>query len=420
MFRTPSGHRRLRKGLWFLLWPVSSRLAALYRRTLARKIRITAVVGSLGKTTTSHAVAAALGLSVRHRLSANSLAAIPRAVLRLRPWDTRTVVEIGIDGKRQMAPMARTVRPDIAVVTCIASEHNRSLETLEVTRHEKADMVRVLSSAGTAVLNGDDPNVLWMAGQTRAKIVTFGFGETNHVRAGDPQLDWPIGTRFRLYAGGEERDVRTRLIGRHMIYPVLAAVAVALEENVPLDDALPRLAALSPVSGRMEAKMLENGSVLLCDDYKSTLESIYAALDVLEEVPARRKIVIFGPISEPPAHLRQSYRALGARIARIAQLAVCVDSYKHYKPGLLHAGLPRESVVDSGFETTRAVDLLRHGLRPGDVVLIKGRVSQKLARIALALEGREVGCTRTSCPRRGTVCAECPMLERGWEGSAAR
>ena len=420
MLRTAFGRRRLREGLWFLLWPVSSRLAALYRHTLARKIRVTAVVGSLGKTTTTHAVAAALGLSIRHGLGANSLGAIPRAVLRLRPWDRRAVVEVGIDGKWQMAPMARTVRPEIAVVTCIASEHNRSLETLEVTRHEKADMVRVLSSSGTAVLNGDDPNVLWMAGQTRAKIVTFGFVETNHVRASDAHLDWPRGTRFRLHAGGEERDVMIRLFGRQMIYSALAAVAVALEESVPLDDALPRLAALSPLSGRMEAKLLDNGAVLLCDDYKSTLESIHAALDVLEEVPAQRKIVVFGPISEPPGHLRQFYRALGARIARNAQLAVCVDSYNHYKPGLLHAGLPRESVMDAGSGSTRAIGLLRQNLRPGDVVLIKGRLSQKLSRIALTLEGREVGCTLTACHRCGTVCEECPMIECGWKGSALR
>jgi len=420
MLRTPFGRRRLCKGLWFLLWPLSSRLSTLYRRTLARKVRITAVVGSLGKTTAAHAIAAALGLSVRHRLSANSLSAVPRAILRLRPWDKRTVVEVGIDGKRQMAPMAGTVRPDIAVVTSIASEHNRSLETLEVTRQEKARMVRALSSSGVAILNGDDPNVVWMSGQTQARIVTFGFGEKNHVRATDHQLDWPHGMRFRLRAGGEERNVSIRLFGRHMIYAALAGVAVALEEGVPLDDALSRLAALSPVPGRMQVKLLGNGAALLCDDYKSTFETIHTALDFLEEVPARRKIVVLGPITEPPPPLRQSYRAVGARITRIAQLAVCVDSYNHYKPGLLHAGLPRGSVVDAGFQTTCAIDLLRHDLHTGDVVLIKGRVSQKLARIALALEGRKVGCTLTACHHHGTACEECPMLERGWGGSAIR
>jgi len=45
-------------------------------------------------------------------------------------------------------------------------------------------------------------------------------------RATEPRLDWPRGMRFRLHAGGEVREARTQLIGRHMIYPALAAVAV--------------------------------------------------------------------------------------------------------------------------------------------------------------------------------------------------
>jgi len=407
----------LRKGLRFLLWPASSRLASLYRRTLVRKIRITAVVGSLGKTTTATAISAALGLSGRRRLDANTLSAIPRAVLRLRPWDERTVVEVGIDGKQQMAPMARTVRPDITVVTSIASEHNRSLETPEATRQEKAHMVRVLSSSGVAVLNGDDPNVLWMTGQTRARIVTFGFGETNHVRATDPRLDWPHGMRFRLHAGGEERDATVRLFGRHMISSVLAAVAVALEEGVPLDEALPRLAELPPLHGRMAVKVLENGSAFLCDDFKSTLETVYSALDVLEEIPAPRKIVVLGPVAEPPGSAGPHYRALGERIAQVAQLAVFVDSYREYKAGVLKCGMMRDALFDAGADFLAAVSFLRGVLRDGDVVLIKGRANQKLARIALALEGRKVRCTLTDCHTRGKACEVCPMLERGRDGS---
>jgi hypothetical protein len=102
-------------------------------------------------------------------------------------------------------------------------------------------------------------------------------------------------------------------------------------------------------------------------------------------------------------------------VANIAQLAVCVDSYKHYKPGLLEAGMPRESVVDAGADLTRVIDLLRGALRPGDLMLIKGRGTQKLERIALALGGRQVACTVGSCPAaRGAHCPICPMLERGW------
>ncbi len=52
----------------------------------------------------------------------------------------------------------------------------------------------------------------------------------------------------------------------------------------------------------------------------------------------------------------------------------------------------------------------------GDVVLIKGRSTQRLERIALLLEGREVGCDLAFCKVASGRCERCPMLERGWPG----
>jgi len=83
--------------------------------------------------------------------------------------------------------------------------------------------------------------------------------------------------------------------------------------------------------------LLTSGAVVLRDDAKSALETIHTALDVLEEVPAARKIAVMGPMTEPPPHARQFYRELAARLAKTAQLVVCVDSYKNYGPGLRQA-----------------------------------------------------------------------------------
>lgn len=64
-----------------------------------------------------------------------------------------------------------------------------------------------------------------------------------------------------------------------------------------------------------------------------------------------------------------------------------------------------------------AVELVRKDLLPGDVVLIKGRGSQRLARVALALQGRQVRCDIAACDAGAwTPCDRCPMLERGWDG----
>jgi UDP-N-acetylmuramoyl-tripeptide--D-alanyl-D-alanine ligase len=401
---------------------VTSRLAILYRRTIVHEVCIVTVVGSYGKSTTERAVVAALGNLIRNPavlegLGGNHRAGVANLILRLRPDHGCVVVEVGIDAKQQMAPMARTLRPDIAVVTSIGSEHNRSLGTLETTRDEKANMVRALSPSGLAVLNGDDPNVLWMKGQTRANVITYGTGDANDIRASDIRLDWPHGMRFRVHARGETRELRTRLIGRHMVYPVLAAITVALAKGCSLDECAPRLEALEPKPGRLHLQPLDNGAVLVCDYYKSSYETVAAALDALAEIPAKRRFVVLGEISEPPGSQGPIYRAFGERVAQIASRAIFVGhNFQRYKAGATRAGMPASALTDVGDNVLDAVELLRHDLGPGDVVLIKGRDTQRLDRIALALAGHNVRCTIPFCGLKHTRCDRCPMLETGWQG----
>jgi UDP-N-acetylmuramyl pentapeptide synthase len=176
LLRTKVGRSQLWSGLQFRLWPVYSRAAACYRHTRLRNVRVVAVVGSLGKTTTARAISVALGQKIDPLGEFNYQSCIAMAMLRCTPRDPHAVIEVGLRGKNEMPRFARLVHPDITVVTSIASEHNRSLGTLETTRDEKAHMVRVLPPSGIAFLNGDDPNVLWMSSQTKAQIVTFGFG----------------------------------------------------------------------------------------------------------------------------------------------------------------------------------------------------------------------------------------------------
>lgn len=419
LLRTPVGQMQFRDGLLYRMWPVLSRLAMLHRRTLARRTRVVAVVGSFGKSTTTRAVAAALGVPLIPRFSYNHFSGIARAVLRIRPGQRHAVIEVGIDKTGQMAPYARVVRPDIAVVTCIGSEHHRSLGNREVTRHEKADMVRALPETGIAVLNGDDPNVLWMKSQTRARVVTFGFAETNDVRAADIRLDWPRGTRFALCAGGERREMTVPLFGQHMLLTALAAVAVARTEGLSWEKIIPPLEALPPVSGRMELLTLPNGAWILCDDRKSALETIHAALDVLAQIPARRRLIALGEVTEPLGSQGPIYRQIGERLAGIVSLAVAITtdkSRRSYAAGAERAGMERAAIVGTDGTILRATELLREKLQPGDVLLIKGRSDQRLQRIALGLSGHNVRCDIRSCKIKSMPCERCPMLERGWEG----
>jgi UDP-N-acetylmuramoyl-tripeptide--D-alanyl-D-alanine ligase len=395
-------------------WPLLRALAWTHRRLLVPHVRMVAVVGSVGKTTTKRMVDAALGEGVTRHSVSNYGFGLADNLLRGRPWHRHAVLEVGIAGPGRMASYARMIRPDLVVVTSVKSDHNRSLPTLEATRAEKVRMVQALPPHGLAVLNGDDPHVDWMATQTRARVVRFGLGPHNDIRASDVALEWPHGTRATLHAAGQVRPMRLQVLGAHQVRAALAAVAVALAEGIDLEAAISRLARVEPTPRRLQPIVLDNGAVVLSDEFKGSLESFHAALDTFADVPAKRRIVVLGDVHEPQGQVGDLYRELGRRVARLADRLVLVGGNRldTLKAEAVRSGMPRASTVYVGMNVLDAIDALKGQVSEGDVILLKGSSSQRLERVTLALQGKTVRCQARQCRVRSCSCSACPLREQ--------
>jgi UDP-N-acetylmuramoyl-tripeptide--D-alanyl-D-alanine ligase len=395
--------------------PLLMRLAGTRRRFAGTSHRLIGVTGSFGKTTTSRAIRCALGETVGTSAGPNSGAALSRALLGQSFRRPYSVFELGIGRLGQMAPTARAFRPDVVVVTSIGGEHAVSLGTRERTRDEKFELIRGMAPGGIAVMNGDDPHVRWMIERVPGRVITFGTGEDNDVRAGSMVLEWPHGTRMDIRIGSWQATVRVRLVGDHVAYAILAAVAVAHAVGVAPDVALERLTRLDPTPGRMQVVPLAGGAFLLRDEYKSGLETIDRALELLAQIPAPRRIIVLGEITEPPSPQHQQYVLLGQRVAPLVDRAVVLGKKTAgYRTGLKRGGLAADRIVDAGRSWRRAFEALDGTLGPGDVVLLKGRHDERLERVALALAGYNVGCELVVCNTPLGRCDTCAMRERGW------
>jgi UDP-N-acetylmuramyl pentapeptide synthase len=409
--RTPFGRRHL-------LWHVGSQLrpmlrlaASAHRRTRAWQVRIVGVTGSFGKTTTATATIAALGLS--QSLGSNSLAGVPLTLLRVHPDQRHAVVEVAIDRPGLMSRYSRMLRPDVAVITSVGSAHQTNLGSLVTIQREKARLFEGLRRPGLVVLNGDDPRVRAMATWTDARVVTYGVEPDNDVRASDVRIDWPHGTRFTLHLDGNVREVRLSLLGRTMVAPALAALAVAINEGRSLDDVVAALQRLSAPHGRLQVVALP-GDVRLIHDGKGIVETVLAAVDVLAEIPARRLLVL-GAVAQWPSVPEASRRLVGERMAEVFDSVIlvgnAVDQLAAYARA---AGVAATALHTVGHGVHGAVATLRNISRPGDVILVKGSWLQKLERIPLALQGETVGCNLDHCGALWMRCALCPMRVAGW------
>ncbi len=204
-----------------------------------------------------------------------------------------------------------------------------------------------------------------------------------------------------------------------MVYPILAAVAAGVAAGRDIERLLAALARLEPTPNRMEIVRLDNEAWILNDSYKGTIESVYTSLEVLGGIHAGRRIAVLGEVEDAPGSLGVIYRQVGLLAAKCADTAIAVcgrNSAGPLRTGAAGAQVDGAAVIHAGRDWYAAYRLLAGELRSGDVVLLKGRRTQRLERLLLALQGVEVGCRVTACKCSVRTCRACPMLKTGWEG----
>jgi UDP-N-acetylmuramyl pentapeptide synthase len=196
-----------------------------------------------------------------------------------------------------------------------------------------------------------------------------------------------------------------------MIYPVLAAVALAQVEKIDVAGIFPKLARISPAVSRMEWHTLPNGIRILDDSFKSSQETIDAAVETFSKMTGR-KIVVMGRIDEPLGKARDRYRELGTRLGQFADVILCIGGKEltSLRAAAVDAGMDFSNVNFLGSRIEGAHEWLQTILKPGDLILFKGSINQKFRRIILQLMGKTAACRVKLCRMRAPVCDDCPLL----------
>jgi UDP-N-acetylmuramoyl-tripeptide--D-alanyl-D-alanine ligase len=400
--------------LSWLVWPLAYAAAWLWRRTWLRSTRVVAVTGSFGKTSTTAAVAAAVG--VRFDADrANYGSFLATAVLRHRPRRLPLVLEVAISRRGQMRGYARLLRPDVVVLTAVGAEHLGRLGTLEAIAAEKALLVQGLRRSGLLIVNGDDERCRAIGAGSAGRVVRVGFAADCELRIEQASGDWPRGTRLRLAGPDGRLEVASRWIGRDLARCAAFGAAVGLAAGVEPEVVGARLAALPPMPWRLEPVPLPGGAWLLCDAWKSTWPTIEAALGELGSLAGWRRVALLGDVEELLGNKVTAYREYGRLAAAAADRILYVGTgtgFLRLQEGIRRAGVAasRATEVELHRDWRQAAEALRSELSPGTAILVKGRQRQKLGRVAILLRGGAVRCSLRVCPARGLRCELCPRL----------
>lgn len=350
-------------------------------------VRVSVVAGSIGKSVTLEAIRQVL--STRYSAHAALIdvegrLALPLALSRLSPSHQHVIVKLQPSQAGEMAAMVQAVQPEVAVIT-----HLPGMEDGGTPDAEQQALMDYLSPTSLAILNYDLESARALSTTTRAQVRTIGIDTFGADMMAFNIVAGPDGTGFDLRYGGERFVGHwVPLLGKHLVYSVMAALTVGLHYGIPLEEGLKALKMLEPVPGRMNGLIGKNDSLLVDDTYAANPQSTLAALDWLSEVKhgRGRAIFVMGSIGEGEA-ARQGYRSVGRRAAEVVDVFITqgIDAAQAARSALDYGmDISRVRMTYNPHDTAALLEQ-QFKLNADDIVLLKGTAKAHIERVTRLL-----------------------------------
>ncbi len=250
----------------------------------ASDLKVVAITGSYGKTSTKYILSAIL--SAKYRVlstprSHNTPMGIALALNnnKLEDYDL-FIAEMGARHVGDIAELCEICPPDVSVITGICPQHLETFGTVADIVKAKGEILRY--TRGAAIIADDCFDLFGAFGCEKLRCDCVSEIESTCE-----------GTQFTLTLGGESRRVGCRLLGRHSAQNIGLAAQAAYLAGMTLDEIAAAVGGLDYIEHRLQLIKV-NGVNILDDGYNSNVKGARAALNVLKSFGGRKIVVTPG------------------------------------------------------------------------------------------------------------------------------
>ena len=368
---------------------------------------VIAVTGSVGKTSTKEAIAQVLSghfATFKSWQNYNDALGLPLSLGRLEERHEYAVLELACDHPGEIRQLCQITQPSIGVLTNISPAQLQYFGTLAHLAEEYGQLLTMLPPHGLAIINGDDPMIGPLLANCPAPIITYQPSKAQNVQplwtlSCDIPLD-AVGMRFIASApfasaltttdmmGTDAMNrvptehVTSRLMGRHHVATMLAAMAVGQQCGLSIADMQPVLANVSAMPGRLKALPGIRSTTLLDDTHNAAPASVAAGLETIRELPANHRIAVLGDMLRLGDYAEEAHRMAGQKAAECVDRLVLRGEYASIvAESARKAGMPEDHIIITSTheDAARAVEHMLTSL--DTIVYIKGSEETRMERV---------------------------------------
>lgn len=350
-------------------------------------IPVVAVTGSTGKTSTKEMISFILeGKYNVHKTKKNFNNAIglPLSVMEIEEDDDIAVLEMGMNSLGEIEVLADIAKPNIGVITNVGTAHIENLGTRENILKAKMEITTYFDKDSILIVNGDDEylNELSNLGYKMIRTSLTNKGDYNAediINLGDK------GVEFSCVYMGQKYRFRLSIPGIHNVYNALVGIAIGEIYNIPIEKVIDGINNFRPGKLRMDIIELNSGIKIINDCYNANVDSMKAALNILGDYNAFRRIAILGDMFELGNYSEDAHREIGRFANAKCDILITLGNWSKY--------MNEESadrIISYHFnDRNEAFEFIKSIIEPKDVILIKASRGMKFEEITDFIIGQE-------------------------------
>lgn len=329
------------------------------------------ITGSYGKTSSKnimHEILSKKYYTLMSPASFNTPMGLTRTIREsLKPIHQVFIAEMGADKVGEIKELMDFVHPSIGVLTSIGPQHLNTFKSIENIIKEKFEVIEQLPADGVGILNMDEQYIQSYQVKNSCKILTYAIKHDAMFKAKDIRYSIE-GTTFILCHEDNEYEFKTRLLGEHNVYNILAAVAVGHHLGIEFSDLIQAVKQVNYIPHRLELK--RQGTMVILDNaFNSNPVGSRMSLDVLKQMQGYRIIMTPGMIDL--GQKQDEYnRLFGTYMKDATDLIILVGKKQTQAiyEGIESTGFDMKNVV----VVDRVLDGFKyvHGLKRDDIVLL--------------------------------------------------
>lgn len=256
------------------------------------------------------------------------------------------VLELGTDSPGDLEKFS-WLNPEIAIVTAVAPEHMEYFKTLDAVAKEE---LSVASYSEKTIINKLMVKSSYLKYANSDQVFNYSRDDLGHLKLDKNDLN---------------------VVGDHSIDAIAAGIAVGKALNMKNEELATGAKSVKSLNGRMSKLTGIKNTTLIDDTYNSSPEAVRAALDYMYQTKAPQRIVLLGNMNELGDSSKEAHEMVGMycdpkKLDLVVTLGQDANKYtaqsaKDKGCFVLEAETPYE-----------AADIIKSKMIKGSLILLKG------------------------------------------------